>query len=352
MERRQFGTVLTRKRDDGTIQTWIDRYAYKGIRCQKAFGPDGRVSAEKWLEEEKLLIDLDRRGVMEWNPPQTRESQRKALELTFNEYADHYVKHHRRPDGGELTGGSKRNLQADVKHLRDAFGEKRLASITPSMIRDWYEGDHPEGPWAFKRECERLKAILTDASNPASTGIRQSSKRIRSSCQYRQIRKRNRAKSAHWTRTRYIACTRKCPNTRASACCWQRWLGHEDRGIVCPASRGHRLEKQNAQRQRQREPRNRGPGRITNRQNQKPSFSAHMPDSGPAHSRSPKTLGHAGHRQPHAHPGETWRGNRANHTRRPVQDREGTFKTRPTGHVPHIASHAHDAHADGGRNDA
>ena len=33
-------------------------------------------------------------------------------------------------------------------------------------------------------------------------------------------------------------------------------------------------------------------------------------------------------------------------------DREGTFKTRPTGHVPHIASHAHDAHADGGRNDA
>ena len=156
-----------------------------------------------------------------------------------------------------------------MKHLRDAFGEKRLASITPSMIRDWYEGDHPEGPWAFKRECERLKAILTDASNPASTGIRQSSKRIRSSCQYRQIRKRNRAKSAHWTRTRYIACTRKCPNTRASACCWQRWLGHEDRGIVCPASRGHRLEKQNAQRQRQREPRNRGPGRITNRQNQK-----------------------------------------------------------------------------------
>lgn len=87
MERRQFGTVLTRKRDDGTIQTWIARYAYKGIRCQKAFGPDGRVSAEKWLEEEKLLIDLDKRGVMEWNPPQTRESQRKALELTFNEYA-------------------------------------------------------------------------------------------------------------------------------------------------------------------------------------------------------------------------------------------------------------------------
>ena len=107
---------------------------------------------------------------MEWNPPQTRESQRKALELTFNEYADHYVKHHRRPDGGELTGGSKRNLQADVKHLRDAFGEKRLASITPSMIRDWYEGDHPEGPWAFKRECERLKAILTDASNPVIDG--------------------------------------------------------------------------------------------------------------------------------------------------------------------------------------
>lgn len=46
----------------------------------------------------------------------------------------------------------------------------RLRDITPSMIQDWYEADHPEGRWAFKRECERLKAILTDASSPDIDG--------------------------------------------------------------------------------------------------------------------------------------------------------------------------------------
>lgn len=170
MERREFGTIITRKREDGTIQSWIARYAYKGIRCQKAFGPRGRISAEKWLEEEKLLTDLDRRGIQEWYPPQARETQRKASELTFNEYADHYILHHRKSDGGELAGGSKRNLRADVQHLRDAFGVMRLSAIAPGMIRDWYEADHPEGPWAFKRECERFKAILTEASSPGIDG--------------------------------------------------------------------------------------------------------------------------------------------------------------------------------------
>ena len=103
-------------------------------------------------------------------PATNKRKPTQSIGAYVQRVRDHYVKHHRRPDGGELTGGSKRNLQADVKHLRDAFGEKRLASITPSMIRDWYEGDHPEGPWAFKRECERLKAILTDASNPGIDG--------------------------------------------------------------------------------------------------------------------------------------------------------------------------------------
>lgn len=170
MERREFGTIITRKREDGTIQSWIARCAYKGIRCQKAFGPQGRISAEKWLKEEKLLIDLDSCGIQEWEPPQARETQRKASELTFNEYADHYILHHRKSDGSELAGGSRRTLRADVQHLRDAFGVIRLSAIAPGMIRDWYEADHPEGPWAFKRECERFKAILAEACSPGING--------------------------------------------------------------------------------------------------------------------------------------------------------------------------------------
>ena len=57
-KRRQFGTVLLRRNPSGKAQTWIGRYTYKGIRCQRSFGKDGRIQAQSWLEEEKLLVDL------------------------------------------------------------------------------------------------------------------------------------------------------------------------------------------------------------------------------------------------------------------------------------------------------
>lgn len=57
-KRRQFGTVLLRRNPSGKTQTWIGRYTYRGIRCQRSFGKDGRIQAQSWLEEEKLLVDL------------------------------------------------------------------------------------------------------------------------------------------------------------------------------------------------------------------------------------------------------------------------------------------------------
>ncbi len=51
-KRRQFGTVLLRRNPSGKTQTWIGRYTYRGIRCQRSFGKDGRIQAQSWLEEE------------------------------------------------------------------------------------------------------------------------------------------------------------------------------------------------------------------------------------------------------------------------------------------------------------
>ncbi len=169
-KRRSFGTLIARKKDAGDIQTWIARYGYKGIRNQRAFGAEGRVRAEQWLEEERLLVNLDQRGVQEWVPWSHRNYKRQAESLTFNEYADYYVRNHRKRNGAALTGSSRRNLRADISHLRKVFGEVPLGRITPAMINEWYVGDHPEGPWAFKRECERFKAILTEASLPDING--------------------------------------------------------------------------------------------------------------------------------------------------------------------------------------
>jgi integrase len=170
-KRRRFGTILIMRRKDGLIQTWMARYTYHGIHCQKSFGPDGQWLARQWLEEEELLVNLDRRGVQTWQPPKERKRQLKARELTFGAYANSYVSRHRRRDGTALAGSSRRNLRADISHLRDAFGEQPLSEITPGMVNDWYIGEHPEGPWAFKRECERLRAIMTEASSPDINGL-------------------------------------------------------------------------------------------------------------------------------------------------------------------------------------
>ena len=45
-KRRQFGTVLLRRNPSGKTQTWIGRYTYRGIRCQRSFGKDGRIQAQ------------------------------------------------------------------------------------------------------------------------------------------------------------------------------------------------------------------------------------------------------------------------------------------------------------------
>ncbi|MFR0738822.1 MAG: tyrosine recombinase XerC [Bifidobacterium dentium] len=166
-KRRQFGTVLLRRNPSGKTQTWIGRYAYRGVRCQRSFGKDGRIQAQSWLEEEKLLVDLDRRDIQRWVPWSERRRKEMTSHLTFDQWADHYINTHRRKDGQPLTGSSKRNLRADVAHLREAFGTTPLTSITPAMIHEWYETEHPEGPWAWKRECERLKSILEEATKPS-----------------------------------------------------------------------------------------------------------------------------------------------------------------------------------------
>ena len=103
-KRRQFGTVLLRRNPSGKAQTWIGRYAYRGVRCQRSFGKDGRIQAQSWLEEEKLLVDLDRRDIQRWVPWSERRRKEMTSHLTFDQWADHYINTHRRKDGQPLTG--------------------------------------------------------------------------------------------------------------------------------------------------------------------------------------------------------------------------------------------------------
>lgn len=157
---RRFGTIVARKRSDGSISAWLARYSspVDGRRVQRSF--ESVRDAESWLAGEHELVEMHRRGLKQWVHPTDRDRREKAGSMTFDELADWYVDTHRKPDGTALRGAARRNLRTDVGHLKDVFGGMTVKQITPDVISKWYFGEHEEGEWVFPRMCQRLKAIM------------------------------------------------------------------------------------------------------------------------------------------------------------------------------------------------
>lgn len=169
---RRFGTIVARKRSDGSISAWLARYSspVDGRRVQRSF--ESVRDAESWLAGEHELVEMHRRGLKQWVHPTDRDRRKKAGLMTFDELADWYVDTHRKPDGTALRGAARRNLRTDVGHLKDVFGGMTLKQITPDVISKWYFGEHAEGEWVFPRMCQRLKAIMNLAcSDKFGTGM-------------------------------------------------------------------------------------------------------------------------------------------------------------------------------------
>ena len=68
------------------------------------------------------------------------------------------------------AGSTLRNLRNDIKHLKEAFGDVKLAELTEELVTEWYYGPHPNGEWQFRSECIRLKMLLREACAPGSKG--------------------------------------------------------------------------------------------------------------------------------------------------------------------------------------
>lgn len=111
-----------------------------GQRVSKRFAPGRRGDAEDWLETERSIVDLHRRGMMTWIPPRDRDGNTLTPKLTFGVFADGYVRRHRRKDGAEIAGSTLRNLRNDIKHLKEAFGDVKLAELTEELVTEWYYG--------------------------------------------------------------------------------------------------------------------------------------------------------------------------------------------------------------------
>lgn len=117
------------------------------------------TEAEAWLAGEKRLID---QGI--WAPPQERKAQEQRKRVSFRDYATDWVENHRKNDGQERQGSTKRNQRALLKnHLLPVFGNRALADIHPKDVEDWY-GTYPSDSQAGYNALTLLKTILNSAA--------------------------------------------------------------------------------------------------------------------------------------------------------------------------------------------
>ena len=70
--RSQWGTVIPRYDDSGSLSAWQVRYPNPvdhGKKVQKQFKPHQEHEAHVWLENEHHLVDLHTKGIQTWVHP-------------------------------------------------------------------------------------------------------------------------------------------------------------------------------------------------------------------------------------------------------------------------------------------
>lgn len=172
-QRRGFGSIVERENRDGYVTSLLARYQNpldSSKRVTKSFGPDQWTLAAAWLDAEEDYLERCERGLDTWMSPADRERARQAAQVRFGDYVERWIAGYRRPDGGELAGSSKRNLRADCSHFLPSFADMTVREITPEDIKRWYDRPHPEGRHAFRRACQRFKAVLKAASTEGLDG--------------------------------------------------------------------------------------------------------------------------------------------------------------------------------------
>ncbi len=113
-----------------------------------------KQDAEEWLSDEHRLI-----GRPDWMPPKERRAYEEAnLPPTLKEYAK----------GWMASRDLKPRTVSLYQNLLDKFivpelGEKRLPSITPTMVRQWHTGVGPNRPTQRAHAYSLLRSILATA---------------------------------------------------------------------------------------------------------------------------------------------------------------------------------------------
>src|SRR5258708_39459536 len=150
--RRSWGTLRT-KRSCATQASYITD---DGRRYYATHTFGLRMDAERWLAQERKLIDMG-----EWTPPETRAAAKAARTITVREYAEAWLPQR------DLTPKT-RNLYRellDSRILPSTLGDEMLRAVTPAMVRAWWVdlGQRKQTPTRNTHSYQLLNTIFNTA---------------------------------------------------------------------------------------------------------------------------------------------------------------------------------------------
>lgn len=137
---------------------WQATYPHQGVVHRAAATFPTKESGQRWLEDERDLIELDRRNLGAWTPPAERAVRAAAAKLTFREYAERWLEHR------NLAPHTRRAYaQALRLHILPVLGDQVLAEITPDDVRVWFAGMGGDRETRRARSYGVLTAVLSTA---------------------------------------------------------------------------------------------------------------------------------------------------------------------------------------------
>ena len=151
--RRGFG----RLRQRGSNR-WQASYLHNGnLHYAPATFPT-KDSGAAWLQNERDLIDLDRRQPGTWTPPADRVTKAAARKLTLRDYARPWLEQR------SLSSRTRDNYEYHLdRNILPTLGDSALAEITPEDVRVWFTGLGTEHRTRNAQAYGVLQAVLNTA---------------------------------------------------------------------------------------------------------------------------------------------------------------------------------------------
>ena len=153
--RRGFGRL--RQRGSGR---WQASYLHHGALHYAPATFPTKDSGASWLQNERDLIDLDRRKPGTWTPPAERVTKAAARKLTLRDYAKPWLQHR------NLSPRTRDNYEYHLeRNILPTLGGSALAEITPEDVRVWFTGLGTEHRTRNAQAYGVLQAVMNTATD-------------------------------------------------------------------------------------------------------------------------------------------------------------------------------------------